>query len=708
MAERQKNLAYFFKRIHDGGMPFRTTKRISLPLVVSHIGRNCQGQMAIFIALIFQVLFVLFAMTINVALIVHDKINLQNAVDLAVYYGAQKQAELLNVIAHENYAIRQSWKLLAWRYRVVGSAGVIDPQYVHPLRYNAPLPESPHTLINPSVCVTYRDNWSDVDSNESLCKTPQTAIPPLPTIKVVAGFLGFNIVFAALANRLRQKMANNCNDLGAYNWWFANIILQAFREDQRNRKQIIFGLAKNLSSGQNGDFVDLDGNSVATGVQKTLIKNLTFTNSSSLSEFKMFNSMEGIDPKRWLSEIKINPILLYVDPQLGDGCVAQPQVSSTPPQRDPQMLIASNPPPQGLGAADLIPWSTAGFLPDSEYQFSLGVEKNPWIMTYVGVSAETAPRQIFFPFGQAVTLKAQAFAKPFGGRIGPWYGSRWSRAAAQSSGTETDRLVPQRAGINGAMDDSTDLRRLPNYSRFPGDSLGLTSKLALSSLAGLSNLRTPYDVYKNIWIGMSPNGYNDPLAFDSFSPSVLPAIRNYEIAAVAPDLFDVTYYSIDPNFGMIYLPRLKANRARLGLTDVRVPIRGDLGQNGVINNFDFSVQDQMKVGAGLSNPNQNTGSLQRPEAFYFLRDRSHLLTAWTSGEFLYDYQNFPVDRFGNCRIPDEAYQRDFKVAGGCAARGGRTGYSVRLISKDYLMSQRHTIGGEQEGPGMILNPPRFN
>ena len=37
--------------------------------------------MAIFVALIFQVLFVLFAMAINVALIVHDKINLQNSVD---------------------------------------------------------------------------------------------------------------------------------------------------------------------------------------------------------------------------------------------------------------------------------------------------------------------------------------------------------------------------------------------------------------------------------------------------------------------------------------------------------------------------------------------------------------------------------------------------------------------------------------------------
>ena len=48
--------------------------------------------MAIFIALFFQVLFVFFAMAINVGLVVHDKINLQSAADFAAYYGAARQA----------------------------------------------------------------------------------------------------------------------------------------------------------------------------------------------------------------------------------------------------------------------------------------------------------------------------------------------------------------------------------------------------------------------------------------------------------------------------------------------------------------------------------------------------------------------------------------------------------------------------------------
>ena len=67
--------------------------------------RSERGQTSIFVALIFQVLFVLFAMALNIGMVVHDKINLQNSVDLAAYYAAQKQAEWLNVIAHTNYQI---------------------------------------------------------------------------------------------------------------------------------------------------------------------------------------------------------------------------------------------------------------------------------------------------------------------------------------------------------------------------------------------------------------------------------------------------------------------------------------------------------------------------------------------------------------------------------------------------------------------------
>ncbi|MBY0383872.1 Tad domain-containing protein, partial [bacterium] len=70
--------------------------------------KNQNGQMALFLVLIFQVLFVFFAMSINVGLVVFDKINLQNSTDIAAYYAAQKQSEMLNQIAHINYQLRQA------------------------------------------------------------------------------------------------------------------------------------------------------------------------------------------------------------------------------------------------------------------------------------------------------------------------------------------------------------------------------------------------------------------------------------------------------------------------------------------------------------------------------------------------------------------------------------------------------------------------
>ena len=66
----------------------------------------------------------MFGMTINVAMVVHDKINLQNSVDFASLYVAQRQAEMLNAIAHQNYQIRQAYKLMAYRYYVIGTAAI--------------------------------------------------------------------------------------------------------------------------------------------------------------------------------------------------------------------------------------------------------------------------------------------------------------------------------------------------------------------------------------------------------------------------------------------------------------------------------------------------------------------------------------------------------------------------------------------------------
>lgn len=634
-------------------------------------------------ALLFNVLFVFFAMAINVALVVHDKINLQNSVDMASYYAAAKQAELLNVIAHENYAVRQAWKLLSWRYRVLGTMGLYQAGVVHPVWSGDMSDAAFPPAVTPSLCITYKPTWFEVPDGENLCNRENLRIPPLPEVQVIAGFFSINIGIAALSRQLREQFDRQCQKHGAYNWWFAMNILTAFRVEQHNRKMVIKGIAKNLAE---KDPLDLDGNSISAGARETFIKNLTFANRQSFDNgggnFEVMNSLAGIQQQQWLPEINVIPTLIYTDVDTQPGCNASPQPVQNLPQRPGgRDLLNSQLDPGGK----LQSLKDASFIQNSDFQYSLGFEKNPWYMPYVGVKAETNPRQVFFPFGSGVKMVARAFAKPFGGRIGPWYQSKWEKGTANSDGDLVDGLVAPRVMAGGVMNSQQDPRRLPNYSRYPGDTLGVSSSMSLNALTGLGGLVASFDEFRNISADMSQGAENDTMAWAGSAP----AIRNFEISAIAPDLFDITYYSIEPNFSKNYLPKLQAQAQKFG---IQVPVRADMGSNGTaIPNY--SVQEQIALG----------NARQKPEAYYFTRAKAHLLTGWLPALGAFQYELEPsFENFGKCKLPDDGLK--FTNPGSCVAGGGRTGYSVKLVNRDALKSTQHKIGGDA-APNGIINPP---
>ncbi|NCN95587.1 MAG: hypothetical protein GW917_02585, partial [Bdellovibrionales bacterium] len=497
--------------------------------------RNQRGQSAIFVALMFNVLFVFFAMSINVAMVVHDKINLQNSVDLGAYYAAQKQAEILNAMAHQNYAIRQSWKLLSWRYRVLGTMGLDRPALKHPTLTNETSDSPFQGARTPSLCMTYKPMWEEVPRNENLCNSEQTRIPALPQVRVIAGFLGVNHGIAALSRQLRLQFSQQCDNNGAFNWWFASSILHAFRLDQRNRKQVIYGLARGLAASKT-DFIDIDGNSVLEGVRQTILKNLTYANREKGVDVQILNSLGGVPYQSWLSEIEIAPTAVYTDIKDLESCEGYPQIIQNLPIKTSAKNWISSPPPFGLGAGDLIPWKDPSILRAGDFQYSMGVEKNPWVMSYVGVKVETNPRQVFFPVAGALKMVARGFAKPFGGRMGPWYSEKWDKGSPESSGDLVDSLLPPRISPTSTSGASG----IPNYSRFPGDQLGLISKMSQNSLVSLRNITSRFEYYKNIKADIAPGAANDILAWDGIANKA-PKIREYEIAAIAPDLFDITY-----------------------------------------------------------------------------------------------------------------------------------------------------------------------
>src|SRR5690606_30353712 len=129
--------------------------------------------------------------------------------------------------------------------------------------------------------------------------------------------------------------------------------------------------------------------------------------------------------------------------------------------------------------------------------------------------------------------------------------------------------------------------------------------------------------------------------------------------------------------------------------------RGDIGahdRNPQASSF--SVKDQMAKARAALNQNLN---LQNLNAFWFVRERQHLLTDWVHNELYGEYFDFPSNRFGNCDAFDD--QTQVRVPGGCVGRGGRSGYSVKIVAHDYLTSDALELGGPGQSVGAILNPP---
>lgn len=716
--------------------------------IFAHI-RNRKGQVAIFIALIFQVLFLFFAMIINVGLLVHHKINLQNSADLAAYYGAMKQAEMMNAVGHVNYQIRQSWKLLAWRYRQLGTAGDYN---IHPYKKLSKtiegdiegLPVGASASAQqyydaPPFCITYAPFAPMPSRSESTCKD-QSALKKIVLFNpppVIAGFLNINTAIHNASTRALNEAIDRCKYVGQFNYMVLARFIAAYNIDQGERKDLINMLSRGLSE-KPDDFREISGDLASEGIIKTFKNNLTEANRNSIkdNQIKIINGLgqndcNGVgvantDPAKWLSEVKVKPAYSYMDFKCGAG--SPPRVDP-----DPKELNKQNLPNYTDVLADEVSYLSQFADPlQAPYNSSLGVEKNPWCMAYVGVSAETKPSIPFAPLG-GVTLKARSFAKPFGGKIGPWYYSQWPRSSNQSSGGKRiDPLLPWREGDKSNQADPRDPTRIANYSRFPGDTAGMKSKVVQGQFGrAIYNLSTEWSqrapnpalddsLPANFSRSAEPNFFHwnhlgqtfkaeksgDILAWDTQSDTY-PRMRDLELMAILPDLFDITYYSIEPDFYHNYYLKLANEYVKKvpGFYDV---VRPDLGVR--MNSKDkslseFSVRDQYLVYKRVktTDPQANEPKVEFDTKLrYVVTNVFQVLTSWV-GKDLMDYSLDP-EKFGKCTSTKEELEKGGPTSGDCI-NGGRTGYSVKMVSSDYLRAQDLDLGGDGGATGGILNPP---
>ena len=354
---------------------------------------NVKGQMAIFVVLIFQVLFILFAMSINVALVVHDKINLQNSLDLAAYYGAKKQAEVLNAMAHINYQMRQNWKLLAWRYRILGTLAQeqgrrdgIPSDKCPPSSSILPITEEywcPQNKDCDTACLIptatgpkrtlceqargklqsrgiHQGNYCDKSyflciSNDlwkrgikrgvNVCRTIGYYVPPIENV-AFGTYLGWALpeagIVASITNILQTEADHSCKKEGALNWLMTQIFLSHFRLDQKDRKTMLREIYnRTLKEGK-----DLDGELIFEGAKKVFLHNLNAVNKRNFQAIpdalEDFNSFKDIPFGEIFEYVNTFPILRYFDTEgteTGDEC-------SNSTTRD-HYHYHKNPPPPG-------------------------------------------------------------------------------------------------------------------------------------------------------------------------------------------------------------------------------------------------------------------------------------------------------------------------------------------------------------------------
>lgn len=797
------------KAIRDNIVKVQSTERSTFVLT----RKQQKGQVAIFVALIFQVIFIFFAILINVGLLVHHKINLQQSVDLAAYYGAMKQAENMNAVAHINFQIKQAWKLLTWRYRILGTfgfrkgdsisqkypfehvglspgnfnyngeGGLADPLHPGGMKCNNVVLGSEKLGVQdiPFFCIGHAGfkDWYQGESNCQLdCAGFDGAreIPAIPSATSTTTPFGGNVAGSInlTIDSVNKAIESQCKQLGPKGANLLSRFVAGYINDTQPRIKSIEALASNLALDAD-KILDIEGQLIQKGSLNTFKNNLTEANLTGFqpSEFKAENGLgqngcgftDGLGTKpEFLKKIEINFINYFIH-----NCIYKGGANYKP-----ENVFAAN---GDLGPAfSGIPANVKNIILsvlNEGQRHTVGYEKNPYCVEYYAVRASTEPQIPFLPLAK-IKLNAVAVAKPFGGSIGPWYFKTWPVGETQSKGddnnqqTKVDETLPlkQYTGADDADKLSKSVYTQPNFSIFVGDKKGLRdgdyiaayhSALAIRDINNRdgnpdSNRNTDTKLantggwpnYDN-WTTIDNAAISDFRDYDTLASNDpnMSGMRALEISAIAPNQFDITHYSIDPDFYNNYYKKLYNSGlskilAATGKTDsMKLDwLRADFGAVGMradqeeqpppLTERTFSVKDQILLKNIVLNtkPTQTTGMPGKHVGKEYSKILNHLislqsslLTSWTYLGFT-NYTDFPeadkatsgtdVMLFGHCKdswndtivaqdqpTSNENFKTPMDKAallpptpGNCVT-GGRTGYSVKIVSPKMVRDKQN-------------------
>jgi hypothetical protein len=390
-----------------------------------HARSSESGQITVLTGMMMLTFLVFLAFVVNTGMLVHAKINLQNAADLAAYAGAATQARQLNSIAVLNYEMRRQLKKYLFRYYVIGnmSQGTFprgqDPRDQRPdwkpsasgLSYNAPV-----------VCIIF-------DPTNNYCQlSKQQKIDIPPSVGMDAAMESLR----AQLQRIEDLRQASCTTIGAMNetvsmsWLYkATVGLPpalagvAGGNAAQNRSDIVKHLTHGLGLVPRELLLRLRIDTLAEYVDLDAAQGLTFSRVSDL--------MARRDPMKYERQIQAFLSAYYT---LGYHTFADSnsiQLDELLPAKllkleelrerfDAYAVQFEKAAGSGGAPADCA--AVLKPITARSQGVHLGVYKDPQTLTYYALRLKAKARLLFSPWGD-LELKAYAAAMPFGSRIGP-------------------------------------------------------------------------------------------------------------------------------------------------------------------------------------------------------------------------------------------------------------------------------------------------
>jgi hypothetical protein len=461
-------------------------------------------------ALFIFTMIIMFAFTTNVGMLVHAKINLQNAADAAAYSGAAVQARQLTAVGYLNWEMRRALKEFLFYYTVRGEYAALpcyprDGAGTQPgfcpgdgmQRYNFAFFD-PRENTNevggpflPSVCIIF-------DQTNNYCQ--KAGVPGIPEFQGGGSWGVADPIVAAVrsaTNQIIDKKIADCLGRTEINAQFLAAWL--FNLDP------IQGSGAIISIGRDSDdpFPFSDGlerlgvlprmailRARIDNFEEALNLNLANegTGSITVTEDTMGSLRSAANGGGKTLDYFERPIQAFLSaknnlPGIGgdNGIFANIEMTELIPNqagaptkgagfdnvfvRNPPVLVKFKDEFSRVAPAFSY-FETKGKLdrgdcfqyrePEPVPHFPFGVTKYPGLITYYAVRLQAKARLLFSPFGGngIVTLSAYSAAKPFGSRVG--------KDLSHDENTEFHQMIAQGKLTEGEQINGITTPRFPN------------------------------------------------------------------------------------------------------------------------------------------------------------------------------------------------------------------------------------------------------